>query len=216
MIRRLQMLVLLTSLAGAQAMAQEFNGELSAGAGYTLSDGVTFPAAPALGFNGVEPADAFSWSFTAGFHVTENTEVGGRWSRQQSSLVLLGPLQRRSFEGLNVDNLHVIFTYNQGDEDAPVRPYLYGGLGVTLYGSLQVDDVSVDGRSRFSSTWGAGVKIYPGGDRAGLELGVRWTPTYIRSDPGGVWCDPYWGCFTTSDAQFSNQFELGGGLTLRF
>ena len=53
--------------------------------------------------------------------MTENLEVGGRWSRQQSALVLRGPVQRREFEGLNVDNLHAIVTYNQGDEDAPVR-----------------------------------------------------------------------------------------------
>lgn len=209
------LLVLIAGLTGGELTAQEFNGELSGGVGYTLSDGISFPAGPVLGFNGVEPKDSFSWGGTIGFHITENLEIGGRWNRQQSSLRLKGR-NRREFEGLDVDNVHLIFTYNQGDEYDTVRPYFYGGLGLTHYGSLQVDEVVVDGRTRFSTTWGIGLKLYPGGGRVGFDLGVRWTPTYIRSDPGGVWCDPYWGCFTTSNAQFSNQFDFGGGLTLRF
>ena len=31
-----------------------------------------------------------------------------------------------------------------------------------------------------------------------------------------MWCDPYWGCYTVGDAQYSNQWELSGGVTLRF
>jgi hypothetical protein len=45
---------------------------------------------------------------------------------------------------------------------------------------------------------------------------VRWTPPSIPSDAEGWWCDPYWGCYTLSDAQYSNQLELTGGITLRF
>ena len=75
--------------------------------------------------------------------------------------------------------------------------------------------VSVDSNTRFSLTWGGGVKIYPSG-RVGLNLTGRWTPTYIKSDPGGIWCDPYWGCFQSSNPQYANQFEFAGGLTFRF
>jgi hypothetical protein len=59
------------------------------------------------------------------------------------------------------------------------------------------------------------VKVYPG-KNVGLKLGMRWTPTYIKSDATGWWCDPYWGCYVTGDSQYSNQFEFGGGITLRF
>jgi hypothetical protein len=59
------------------------------------------------------------------------------------------------------------------------------------------------------------VKLYPG-RTVGIKLGARWTPTYIKSDSEGWWCDPYWGCYVVGNAQYSNQFEFGGGLTLRF
>jgi len=64
-----------------------------------------------------------------------------------------------------------------------------------------------------------GVQIAPalsGGGKFGIRLEGRWTPTYIKSDPEGYWCDPYWGCYTVADAEYSNQFELSGGITLRF
>ena len=59
------------------------------------------------------------------------------------------------------------------------------------------------------------MKIYPADGNIGIKLAARWTPTYIKSDPGGVWCDPFWGCFTTGNPQYSNQFEFSGGLSVR-
>ena len=91
---------------------------------------------------------------------------------------------------------------------------------MTRYGSIGFTGVNgeareIGGESQFSTTWGAGVKVFPGSG-VGLKLGVGWTPTYIKSDAEGWWCDPYWGCYVTSDAQFSNQFHFSGGLSFRF
>jgi opacity protein-like surface antigen len=116
---------------------------------------------------------------------------------------------------MNVANYHGIFTYHFGEDYQTARPYLFGGLGATRYKSFEVDGRSVEGETRFSTTWGAGIKAYPG-DSVGINLRVRWTPTYIKSDPGGWWCDPWWGCFQTANAQYSNQFEFTGGLSFRF
>jgi hypothetical protein len=73
----------------------------------------------------------------------------------------------------------------------------------------------IGGDTQFSSTWAAGLKLFPGRS-VGLRLEARWTPTYIKSDPEGYWCDPYWGCYTVSEAEFANQYELSGGIILRF
>ena len=62
---------------------------------------------------------------------------------------------------------------------------------------------------------GAGVKVNASRN-VGLKLGLQWTPTYIKSDAAGWWCDPYWGCYVMGDAQYSNQFEFVGGVTFRF
>jgi opacity protein-like surface antigen len=118
-----------------------------------------------------------------------------------------------------VRNYHGYVAYNFGDPDAAVRPYVLGGLGATQYGTLDVSvggfDRSVDGDTQFSSTWALGVKLFPS-PRFGLRLEGRWTPTYIKSDAAGWWCDPFWGCYVVGSAQYANQFELSGGITLRF
>jgi hypothetical protein len=101
-----------------------------------------------------------------------------------------------------------------------VRPFVFGGLGATHYGAVSYTGVAgqsreIGGETQFSSTWGGGVKIFPG-PRFGIRLQARWTPTYIKSEAAGWWCDPFWGCYVVSNAQYSNQFELKGGVTLRF
>ena len=49
----------------------------------------------------------------------------------------------------------------------------------------------------------------------GFRVGMRWTPTYIKTDPGGYWCG-YWGCYSTGNPQYANQFDFSGGVTIRF
>ena len=51
--------------------------------------------------------------------------------------------------------------------------------------------------------------------RVGFSMTARFTPAYIKSDPAGYWCG-FYGCYVVGDAQYSNQFEISGGLSLRF
>jgi len=203
---------------GPPVHAQDFRVEVGGSAGYSLSDGIDFPpgSLPGRPFDHVEPGDGFAWALNLDFALTRNASVGALWGRQDSALVLKGGPLQREFDGMKIDNYHAVFTYHWGDDLDVVRPYLFGGIGATVYNSFEVDEITVDGRSRFSTTWGAGIRVYPGARGLGLNLGVRWTPTFIRTDPGGVWCDPYWGCSAIGDAQYSNQLEFGGGLSLRF
>jgi hypothetical protein len=59
------------------------------------------------------------------------------------------------------------------------------------------------------------VKIYPT-KVVGFRAEMRWVPTYIKSDAAGWWCDPFWGCYVVGSAQYSNQLDFSGGLTVRF
>jgi len=59
------------------------------------------------------------------------------------------------------------------------------------------------------------VKVFPS-PNVGARFGIRWTPTYIKSDAAGWWCDPWWGCYVVGNAQYSNQFEFVGGVMFRF
>ena len=74
---------------------------------------------------------------------------------------------------------------------------------------------NIGGSSRFSSTWGGGLK-FQSSEKVGFRLEGRWTPTFIKADAIGWWCDPFWGCYVVSNAQYSNQLDLAGGVSVRF
>ena len=209
---RKTILTLALAAASSAAWAQDPRVELSATAGWTFSDGVNVGGADNSAIR-VDPKDAFSWGARLGFNVSPNVEIGGLFNLQKTDLEASGIINRSVPQ--SVYNYHGYVAYNFGDSDAKVRPYLLGGLGATQFGSLKTAAGDIGGETQFSTTWAAGVKMFPS-PNFGIRLEGRWTPTYIKSDPEGYWCDPYWGCYTVGDAEYANQYELSGGIILRF
>jgi outer membrane protein W len=193
--------------------------------GWGFSDGVSGQTYlnPVSGeaFDRIDPKDSNILGLGFGIMLNENTEAGFLYNHQFSKLVLGGTLGTadRDLGDMKVENYHGYLGYNFGEADAKVRPFLYGGLGATVYGSVDYNTPfrqgTIGGNTQFSTTWGAGVKYYPG-QRIGLRFGASWTPTYIKSDAAGWWCDPWWGCYMIGDAQYSNQIQLNAGVTFRF
>jgi outer membrane protein W len=211
----------LSLLLAGTAQAQDPRIEIGGSAGWTLSDGVTFAgvlAGDGQVYNGIEPKDSFSWSLNIGYLTSPNTEIGFLFSQQKSTLAATGS-REREIGDISVNNYHGYIAYNFGEPESKIRPYIMGGLGATHYGSVPftVGGISgeTSGDSQFSGTFGLGVKMYPS-EKVGLRLGARWTPTYIKSDAVGWYCDPYWGCYLAGDPQYSNQIEFDGGLLIRF
>jgi hypothetical protein len=213
MIRKTILMAGVVALAAATAQAQDPRVELSGTAGWTFSDGVNVGSIDDSPIT-IGPKDAFSWGARIGFMVTPNVEIGGLFNLQSTDLEVEG-FDLSATVSQKVYNYHGYLAYNFGESDASVRPYVLGGLGATQYGGLDTAVATTSGETQFSSTWAAGLKIFPGRN-FGIRLEGRWTPTYIKSDPEGYWCDPYWGCYTVAEAEYSNQFELSGGITLRF
>ena len=199
-------------IAASAAQAQDPRVEISGTAGWTFSDGVNVGAIDNAPIQ-VGPKDAFSWGARLGFNLTPNVELGFLFASQSTDLEATGVVNRSIPE--TVYNYHGYFAYNFGDTDAKVRPYVLGGLGATQYGSLDTAAGQIGGETQFSTTWALGLKMFPS-KNVGIRLETRWTPTYIKTDPAGYWCDPYWGCYTVGDPEYSNQFELSGGIILRF
>jgi hypothetical protein len=145
-------------------------------------------------FNRLDLSDGLTYGLGASIYLNRNYELGFLWDYQQSELVAPGTLNMK-IDDLGIDNYHGVLIYNFGRSIDKVRPILFGGLGATVFRSF--DYVNPDtGRKlnsgtngRFSTTWGAGVKIY-GNRNFGLQLDFKWTPTWIKSEPGGYWCDP--------------------------
>jgi hypothetical protein len=195
--------------------------EISGLFGWTLSDGVTGdPVVASDGnvYDEIGNKDSASWGFGVGFLPTDQFEFGFLYNRQMSTLEIKGTADTEIGD-IDVDSYHGYFGYNFGDRSAAARPYVLIGLGATHYGSVPFTFAGVaretNTQTQFSTTWGAGVKFFPA-PNFGVRVGVHWTPTYIKSDPGGWWCDPFWGCYVVGDAQYSNQFNFNGGVTARF
>jgi hypothetical protein len=222
MIRKaLFMAVMVLAASVSMARAQQGTVEISGTAGWTFSDGVSGDNVdvPGVGvFDRVDPKDAFSWGARLGFNLNDNMEIGFLFDQQATELEL-GGTSKVKLGDLNINNYHGYFAYNFGYSDSAARPYLLVGAGATQYGSLGVSvggtQRDIGGDTRFSGTVAGGLKLFPGRG-FGLRLEARWTPTYIKSDAAGWWCDPFWGCYVIGDAQYANQIELSGGVILRF
>jgi len=220
MIRKTLLVALAMSLAGSAARAQEARFEISGTAGWTFSDGVSGDAVtvPDVGsFNRIDPKDAFSWGLRFGFLLARNYEIGALFDVQSTELEL-GGTETVKLADETIYNYHGYFSYSF-DVDAAVRPYLLIGLGATHYGGIDAtlgdEQRSIGGETRFSGTGALGIKVFPfASPKFGLRAEARYTPTYIKSEAAGWWCG-FYGCYVVQDAQYSNQFELLGGVILR-
>jgi hypothetical protein len=155
----------------------------------------------------------------AGFNVTESVEVGFLYGNQATTLEVSGT-SKRDVGDISVKTYHPYVGYNFLDSASKVRPYFYFGLGATSFGSVDFTRLNgqpgtVPGETQFSTTWGVGAKFFAT-PNFGARFGLHWTPTYIKSDAEGYWCDPWWGCYLVGDSQYSNQWDLAGGVIFRF
>jgi len=217
MLKRLGIGAALCVLVAAPAFAQ-LRGEITGTVGWTFSDGVSFSNAvpvPGLGtYNRADPKDSVSFGFGGGVFVNHQVEIEFMWNRQPTKLEVAGNGPTLSGD-MNVDTYHGNFVFHAGEEDAKLRPFVYFGLGATNYGDATFPTKTIPGVTKFSWAVGAGVKAYPS-PHVGIRAAVRWVPTYIKTDGYGWWCDPFWGCVPVGNTQYSNQFELSGGLSFRF
>jgi hypothetical protein len=220
--KRIVVLAFLVSLTAMPAFAQEPKAEVGVFFGWVFSDGVSGQNVLALDgniYNRVDPKDSFGWGIDIGVMVGENAEVGFIYANQPTKLEVSGTATK-DVGDQTTNSYHGYVGYNFGEAHARMRPYLLFGMGATSYGSVGFNTTAgvartIPSATRFSTTWGAGVKVY-GAGHVGGRVGVRWTPTYIKSDATGYWCDPYWGCYLVGNAQYGNQFDFNGGVTFRF
>jgi hypothetical protein len=218
-----QVALVLIGLVFTAAAASAQRLEASAAAGFTGAEGISSDERPLLGqrYDEATIDSGASFNFTFGVFLNDNAQVEFLFSRQGSELGADGPAGELAVSELTLYNYHGNFVYNFGETDATVRPFLFGGLGATnaSFGSFLLPtggvNVEIDSQTRFSSTWGGGVKMYftP---MLGAKVMGRWTPTYIRTEDVGIWCDPFYGCWVLGEAQYANQFEISGGVTVRF
>lgn len=226
--RRTHPLVLAAAVAAlatptAANARDDYRVELSGTMGYTFSEGIRISPTEIEDDDGdligvVRGLDVASgWSYGAGIDllVTPEFSVGFNWAEQKSRLdAELQYTGKREITDLTVDNYHGVLTAHWPNPWRAATPFFMFGLGATQYRFSDIAGQEVSGDTRFSTTWGFGAKFYGDGP-LGLRLMGRWTPTYIKSDSGGFWCNP-WGCWQSVEHDYSNQFELVGSVLARF
>ena len=218
MVRRIVVAVLAVMFVSTTLSAQRV--EVSFSAGYTASEGFALEERVVLGqvYNKAEVNSGGAFNFTGGVYVTPNTLIEFLYGRQSSKLAAEGTT-KTDVSDMNLDSYHVNIVYHWGESDAKVRPFFFGGAGATHYGfgDIVVPGFTgkIPGQTKFSTNWGAGVKFFPA-PAFGIKAQARWIPTYVKSGSAGVWCDPWYGCWVLPDPDYSNQFEMSGGITFRF
>jgi opacity protein-like surface antigen len=223
MAQRLGFIIVGLMLVAPPVFAQKV--EASFNVGYSASEGIDSDQRLILGqvYDKLAVDSGSSFNFTIGALIGPQFQVDFLWGRQNSRLQADGPSGILPFSELAVYSYMGNFVYNFGEHDARVRPYVSGGFGATQYKFDQLLVATpnaatagqINSETKFASNWGGGVKLYftP---NVGAKVGLRWTPTYIKSDPAGVWCDPFYGCWQLVNNQYANQFETSAGITLRF
>ena len=199
MLKRAIVIAGLLVMAGVvPAFAQKV--EVSGFVGWSITDGVD--SDPVLAGDGniydtVEPNDSAIYGFTVGVARRRGRrswlQVGTAANDSQASKERI----EREIGDMNITSYHGYFAYNFGEVDAPMRPFVLIGLGATNL-RLRGRDHR---RSESKPRWRDAVLDHLGRRREDARSGRRsapgaeWTPTYIKTDSAGWWCDPYWGCY---------------------
>jgi len=219
---KIQAVIGLMILIGTVAvMAEDYKIEITPFGGYTFSNGVQVQPTDIGDDQIVDeliPVSGYSYGVQVDYLFTENAAIGFLWSMQSSELQ--GRIRgsgKQNFADMDVHNFHAVFTYTMNEEEDSVRPFVFGGLGATYYSPGDIEGYGGSSSTKFSSTWGGGVKVFVS-DHVGLKFTGRWTPTYINSSSGGIWCNPWypWQCWVVAESNFSHQFEMSAGLIFRF
>jgi hypothetical protein len=212
-------LVGIAASTAAPASAQK-GIEVSGNIGYVFGEGVDIDSEILAGIDRIDFADGMAYGGTINYWMSNEVQLGFQFGYHDSGLDAVGATTTE-ITSMAIYNYHGIFTYNWGTSNSQFRPFFVFGLGATQYSPEDLENYSFDGEVQFSGTLGAGVKTYLN-ERVGLSLMGRWTPTYIKSDPDGMYCSPYWspwypgGCMVLADTDYSNQLEISGGIILRF
>lgn len=156
--------------------------------------------------------DSMTYGVALGFYIREDAQIEFMWSRQDTKLVsgrLIPGLPSTELLDLYVDQYLFNFIFVAGDEDIPIRPFAFAGLGWTYFNPK----ANISGRSRIAASLGIGAKLYVN-ERIGLRLQGKFTPTYI-STKNAIFNDPWFGYYVYPYARYIYQFEFSMGLIIR-
>ena len=201
---------LLTVSAGA-ALAQGYYDSRSGGleiipfAGYRWGGGMSSIS----GVRSFDTQDNVAAGVALDFRTPGNSAAEIYWSHfagdinatlNNGTKLTEGPLQR---DDIMLNGIWYAYRANPR-----LLPYFSAGLGGSIFSTPKTASVG-----RFAWNIGAGLRRDIG-QRLGIRADGRWMLTWVTTGTG-MWCDPYYGCYSVGTGEYYDQFELTGGLILR-
>lgn len=208
--QKLPSVLLLTAMAGS-LQAQTI--EITPMVGYRF--GGSLEAVPGAGGGSessveLELDDAAAFGVQLGYRVGDG-EIELLYARQDTQLQTAGLFTGAPVFDLGVETWQIGGTYLWGDDDARARPFVVVGLGLTR---LLPDPSGLSDETRFSASFGAGVKLWLG-RHFGIRLEGRGFFTVLDSE-SRTFCDGEGGCVIRTTGSELSQAEARAGLILRF
>jgi opacity protein-like surface antigen len=190
------------ALVAVSAPAHAQSWEVSGLAAYTPSAGLDNQA-PEL--NEVNIGGGFTWGIQGArlFGPRWGAEV--LWTRQGSALRVETEAGSSNHFTMTIRQLHGDVVYHLGSPDAPLRPFVFGGLGATFFSA---DDL--ESETKFSMGLGGGVKYFLW-NAIGIRAHFRYKPTMLNDEDAADFCDPFGFC-----QGVLSQVEFAGGAVVRF
>jgi outer membrane protein W len=215
---RVFLAIVVTVALSPAAFAQDYRFEINPHYGFRFGGGLNVsPSNVPLGFppyNRFSIASSGAGGVGGGVFLTENFQFTFDWTRQAS--VVDGRIQGggtdEDLADFVMNTYHFGGTYHFMDSESKLRPYFNFGMGWT---GSRPEINGVETFNRFSGSIGGGAKYYFHRN-VGAFGQIRFMPTYVYSEPGGVWCNWYGFCWLVPDDNYLNQGDLQFGVSLRF
>ena len=166
-------------------------------------------------FHRIEVGNSMNYGLTAGYLLGEHYGIEFQWNKTQADTVAqpAGGGQDRKVFNLNQNQYMGNFLFHFAERESKLRPFAFLGMGAS---DLSPDRSGVNGVTRFAFSLGGGAK-YNFSKHLGFRGQAKWSPTYLTTTDGGYWCDPFWGgCWVVGNDHFLHEFDISGGITLRF
>lgn len=159
--------------------------------------------APELEGAGIDGGVTFSISGTR--FINEHWGVGAEWGQQLSGFVIETADADTTLYDIGIGHVHGYALYRFGDAAAKVRPFAFGGAGVTFLWARDLES-----ETKLSFGLGGGLSYFVSRNLA-IDARVSYKPTMMSDSDAGDFCDPFGFCQSTLQ-----QFEFAAGVRFRF
>ena len=205
-------LLMTTAIFAFLASAGAQNFEITGQVGGQINGGLDLSTSI---FRRIEVGNALNYGITAGYLLGEHGAIEFQWNKMNADTRAqpVGGGSSIKVFTLGQNQYLANFLFHFTDREAKTRPFAFFGLGAS---SLDPDRSGVQGTTRFVFSVGAGLK-HNLSKHFGLRGQIKYSPTYLTTSNAGYWCDPFWGgCWVVGNNHYLNEFDIGGGITLRF